>query len=134
MQRLAKNDAIFSGISGGLKNAFRRLCRHAGAGETFVSLIPGDQLGLASILCGGLKAIFAALKKVDSFRQDICIALEELPPLIYDVKVPLDENCNDEELHSRAASFYVAIFRVLKRILLWFARKSVCEYAVLLFT
>ncbi|KAF2994995.1 hypothetical protein E8E14_000250 [Neopestalotiopsis sp. 37M] len=69
IQRLASESEATTGAAGNLRRAFRFLCKHAGAGETFVSVIPTDQFGFASVLCGGLKAVFSALKHTHEYRE-----------------------------------------------------------------
>lgn len=116
-----------TGAVGKLRRAFGFLCKHAGAGETFVSVIPTDQFGFASVLCGGLKAVFSALKHSHEYREKVFLALEDLPYTICDHSVPLDDQTNDEELHRRAAGLHIAVFKVIRRILRWWLSGTVGE-------
>ena len=51
-ERLAPQDKKkVTGAAGRVKQAFRLLCRHAGAGQTVISLIPEDAFGLSKALC-----------------------------------------------------------------------------------
>ncbi|KAF7534355.1 hypothetical protein G7054_g6316 [Neopestalotiopsis clavispora] len=127
IQRLASGSEAATGAAGNLRRAFRSLCKHAGAGETFVSVIPTDQFGFASVLCGGLKAVFSALKHTHEYREKVYLALEDLPYIICDHSVPLDDHIHDEELHRRAAGLHIAVFKVIKRILRWWLSGSFGE-------
>lgn len=126
LEGLASRDKDFSGSMGKLKRAFRGLCQHAKAGETFVSLVPNDAFGLSSILCGGLKIIFTGLSETALYREEVYRALEELPYTLTDhaVNVNISLYGDDDELHRRTASLYVSIFRLLEHLLGWFVKNS----------
>ncbi|KAK8112660.1 hypothetical protein PG984_013186 [Apiospora sp. TS-2023a] len=118
-QTTSKSNSSIESITNRLRKSFDSLCRHAGAGETFVSLIPNDQFGFASVLCGGLKAVFLAMKNTHEHREQVYKAIEDLPYIICDNAVPLEDGVEDEDLHRRAAALHVAVFKVIRRILRW---------------
>ncbi len=122
----AEDNKKLTGPIGRVRQAFRSLCRHAGAGQTMISLVPGDLFGLSSVLCAGFKAIFSAMHQMALYRDEIFKALEELPSLLQDSS----ELCgymfleNDEALHRRRADLCTAVFQALRHILLWFVKNS----------
>ncbi|KAK3315819.1 hypothetical protein B0H66DRAFT_559782 [Apodospora peruviana] len=126
LENLASRDKDLSGSAGKLRRAFRGLCQHAGAGQTFVSLIPNDAFGFSSILCGSLKVIFTGLYQTAVYREEVYRALEDLPYILTDhaVHVNISLFNDDEELHRRTASLYVAVFKVLEHLLGWFVKNS----------
>jgi hypothetical protein len=125
-QLAAQDDKKLTGPIGRVKRAFRSLCRHAGVGQTLITLVPGDLFGLSSVLCAGFKAIFSAMHQTALYRDEIFKALEELPSLLQDSS----ELCgyvflgNNEELHRRRADLCTAVFQALRHILLWFVKNS----------
>jgi hypothetical protein len=127
LEKLAAQDnKKMTGLTGKMKQAFRSLCRHAGAGQTAVSLVPGDVFGFSSVFCAGFKAIFSAMHQTALYRDEMFRALEELPSLLEDSS----ELCcymifhNNEELHRRRADLYAAVFQALSHILLWFVKNT----------
>ncbi len=133
LEKLAAQDAKrMPGLTGKMKQAFRSLCRHAGAGQTVISLIPGDAFGFSSALCGGFKVVFSALHQTALYREDVFRALEELPSLLQDSSelcgaIVFREN---PELHRRRSELYSAVFQALKQILLWFVKNSFGRFAL----
>src|SRR3569833_1861011 len=75
----AKRDKQISGSAGKLKRAFRSLCQHAGAGQTYITVIPSDAFGFSSVVCGGLKFIISAMYQNALYREEGYKALEDLP-------------------------------------------------------
>jgi hypothetical protein len=126
VEALAAKDQDYSGAVGKLRRVFRGLCQHANAGQTFVSLVPSDAFGFSSIVCGTLKAIFTGLYQTAVYRDEVYKALEELPYTLMDHSAPIDMSLHggDEELHSRTAALYVAVFRLLEHLLGWFLKNS----------
>ncbi|KAK8129307.1 hypothetical protein PG999_001687 [Apiospora kogelbergensis] len=118
-QTSSRNNTSINNIAKRLRTSFDSLCKHAGAGETFVSLIPNDQFGFASVLCGGLKTVFLAMKNTHEHREQVYKAIEDLPYIICDNAVSLEDVIEDEDLHKRAAALHVAVFKVIRRILRW---------------
>ncbi|KAF7537884.1 hypothetical protein G7Z17_g12766 [Cylindrodendrum hubeiense] len=118
----SKDKAISPGFTGKLKNRFRSLCSHAGAGTTLVNLVPTDSY--CSVLCGGLKIIFKALEETNNYRQEVYSALEELPFILNDNAALLGLNDKDGELHRRVASLYTAIYQLMEVIINWYLKRS----------
>ncbi|KAK0648087.1 hypothetical protein B0T16DRAFT_112574 [Cercophora newfieldiana] len=123
---VANRDKQFSGSVGKVRQAFRSFCQHAGAGQTFVSLVPSDAFGFSSILCGGLKVIFTGLHQTSLYREEVYRTLEDLPYILTDHSVPLNTSLcgSDEELHKRTALLYVAVFNLLEHLLGWFVKST----------
>lgn len=109
-----------------VRKAFRSLCRHAGVGQTVVSLLPGDALGLSNVICGGFKVIFSAMQQAAVYRETIFKALEELPVILEDASEISKTTVfkDSEKLHQRRAQLFIAIFGALRHILLWFVKNS----------
>jgi hypothetical protein len=127
LERLAAQDKKkVPGGAGRVKQAFRLLCRHAGAGQTIISLIPEDAFGFSKALCAGFKVIFSAMQQAALYRDELMRALEELPALLKDAS----ELCgsiifkDNGDLHQRPAELYTAVFEALKHILLWFLKNT----------
>lgn len=121
MSSLIVEDQAITGLRRKLQEGFQKLCQHAGAGQTFVSLIPSDLFGLSSLLCGALKMIFSAMQQSETHRTEVYKALAELPNLIYDHSAVVKGLENDEKLHYRASELYASIFRLLGHIFKWFS-------------
>ncbi|ORY18243.1 hypothetical protein BCR34DRAFT_596466 [Clohesyomyces aquaticus] len=124
LEKLAVKDKDMSGSLGKLKRGFRSLCRNAGAGQTLANLIPNDSFGFTSVLCGGIKVVFAGLRATGLYREEIYRTLEHLPYILEDHAANVRIYKEDEEIHRRAATLYVAIFDVLRHILLWFLKTT----------
>ncbi|PVI07508.1 hypothetical protein DM02DRAFT_512819 [Periconia macrospinosa] len=124
LDKLAIKDKDVSGSLGRLKRAYRSLCRNAGAGKTATSLIPNDSFGFGSVLCGGLMAVFTALETTGQYRGEVYNTLEELPQQLKDIAADVSMYDQDEEIHRRAAALYVAAFKLLNHMLLWFMKSS----------
>lgn len=122
LEKCAAKDKDMSGRCGKLKKAFRGLCRNAGAGQTVANMIPNDSFN--SVLCGGIKVIFLGLRQTGLYREEVYQALEDLPYIITDHAAHLKVYDHDKELHCRTAALYVAIFKLLNHILLWFMKNS----------
>ena len=126
LEKLSAQDKKLSGATGRVRQAFRALCRHAGIGQTVISLIPGDAFGFSSVLCASFKVIFSAMHQSTVYRDELFRALEELPSLLKDSS----ELCSsmlfkdDEELHRRRAALYAAVFKALRHILFWFLKSD----------
>jgi hypothetical protein len=116
-----------SGSLGRLKKAFRGLCQNAGVGQTCAVLIPNDSFGFTSVLCGGLKVVFTGLRATGLYRQEVYRTLEGLPTQLEDLAANVSLYEQDEQVHVRAAALYVASFRLLNHILLWFLQKPWCK-------
>ena len=129
LDKLATED---KNVSSRIKRAFRGLCRHAGIGQTFTSMVPNDSFN--SVLCGGLKAIFAGLRQAGAYRQQVYKALEDLPYVLNDHASRIRIYYFDEELHRLNALLFVAVFELLNHILLWFMRNSLRAYLADTFT
>lgn len=126
VEAAAGRDKELTGSVGKLRRAFRTLCQHASAGQTFVSLVPNDVFGFSSILCGGLKAIFTGLYQTALYREEVYRVLEDLPYILTDHSVPLNVSLynNDEELHRRTAALYVSVYKLVEHLLNWFIRNT----------
>jgi hypothetical protein len=122
LETCVTRDKDLSGPAGKLKQAFRFLCKHAGAGQTFSNLIPND--GMNSVLCGGIKVIFAGLRQTRLYQEEIYKTLEELPIILVDHAAHVKIYNRDDELHRRTAALYVAVYKLLEGILLWFMKNS----------
>ncbi|KAI2466562.1 hypothetical protein F4781DRAFT_405303 [Annulohypoxylon bovei var. microspora] len=118
---LSAQDQNTSGFTGKVKSAFRALCQKAEIGSTFVSMVPSE-MPCSSVLCGGLKAVFTALKQSHNYREDVYKAIEDIPYIINDHAVYIDIHAEDEELHRRNAALHVALFHLMQHILLWFVK------------
>lgn len=127
MGSLFAEDQITPGLQGKLKQGFRTLCGYAGAGQTFVSLIPDDIFGLSSLLCGALKLIFSAMQQSEAHRTEVYKVLAELPVIICDHSIPLKSQNRDEQLHRRASELYASIFRFLGHIFKWYSKNPLGE-------
>lgn len=127
LEEVSKKDKDLSSAAGKLRGAFRTLCRCAGVGHTFASILPNDSLGLASAVCGGFKVIFLGLQKMGIYREEIYRTLEDLPYVLSDHTVSGDvpTYSEDEELHGRAALLYASVFKLLEHILQWFVKNAV---------
>ena len=126
VESLASSDRELSGSVGKLRRAFRGLCQHANAGQTFVSVVPNDAFGISSIVCGSLKVIFNGLHQAAVYRQEVYKTLEDLPYILADHSAPIDVSLyhHDEELHGRTAALCVAVFRLLEHLLGWFMKNT----------
>ena len=111
---------------GRVKKVFRSFCRHAGAGQTLISLLPGDMFGFSSVLCAGFKTVFSAMHQAALYREVIFRALEELPLVLEDSSDlrKLSTFGQDENLHRRCSVLFAAVFDTLRHILQWFVRNS----------
>ena len=127
MRNLLAEDQAITGLRSKLKNGFQTLCQHAGAGQTFVSLIPSDLFGLSSLLCGALKMIFSAMQQSETHRTEVYKALAELPVLICDHSAPCKGHKDDEQLHRRASELYASVFRLLGHIFNWYSKSLIGE-------
>lgn len=127
MSNLLTEDQLTTGLRSKLQKGFKTLCQHAGAGQTFVSLIPSDLFGLSSLLCGALKMIFSAMQQSETHRTEVYKALAELPILICDHSVFCKGLIEDEQLHWRASELYASIFRLLGHIFNWYSKSSIGE-------
>ncbi|KAM0361720.1 hypothetical protein HYE67_002804 [Fusarium culmorum] len=110
------------GSTGKLKQAFRKLCSNAGAGTTLTNLVPTDSY--CSVLCGGLKIIFKALEETGRYREEVYIALEELPFILNDNASFVGLNFTDADLHTRVAAIYAAVYGLMEVIVDWFLKPS----------
>jgi len=123
---MAQDRRKATGSIGRLREAFRALCRHAGIGQTVLSLIPGDAFGFSTSLCAGFKVIFTAMQQTALYRDELLRALAEIPYLIKDSS----ELCSslifqdDSDLHQRRADLLTAVFQALRHILFWFVKNS----------
>lgn len=115
---------------GRVKKAFRSFCRHAGAGQTLISLLPSDMFGFSSVLCAGFKTVFSAMHQAALYRDTIFRALEELPRVLEDSSELCKLNMfgQDENLHRRCSGLFAAVFDALRHILQWFVRNSFGRY------
>lgn len=127
MSNLLAEDQATTGLRSKLRKGFETLCQHAGAGQTFVSLIPNDVFGLSSLLCGALKMIFSAMQQSDTHRTEVSKTLAELPILICDHSAFCKGNEGDEQLHRRASELYASIFRLLGHIFNWYSKSTIGE-------
>jgi hypothetical protein len=125
---MAIKDKDMSGSLGRLKRVFRGLCRNAGVGQTAATLIPNDSFGFTSVLCGSLKAVFLGLRTTGMYRREVYTILEDLPRQLKDLAANVDAHDQDEEIHRRAATLYVAAFNLLNHILHWFLKNSWSQY------
>lgn len=121
-------ESAVPGLRRKLRKGFRTLCQHAGMGQSFVSLIPGDIFGLSSLLCGALKLIFSAMQQSEINRTEVYKALAELPVIICDHSIPTNGLNDDEQLHCRASELYASIFRFLGVIFTWQSKASLGQY------
>ncbi|KAK4213818.1 hypothetical protein QBC37DRAFT_343367 [Rhypophila decipiens] len=115
-----------SAIFGKVRLAFRSLCRHAGVGQTLLSLVPNDVFGFSSVLFTGFNMVFKAMHETSLYRDAMLKALEELPRVLEDssdlCKIPVF--IQDENLHRRCSAVFAAVFDTLRQILLWFIKNS----------
>lgn len=128
LEELAEEDKDMSGSLGRLKRAFRGLCRNAGVGQTAATVIPNDSFGFTSVLCGSLKVVFTGLRATGLYRQEVYRTLEGLPAQLKDLATNVNLYEHDEQVHVHAAALYVASFRLLNHILLWFLKNTWGEY------
>lgn len=113
-----------------VKKVFRSFCRHAGAGQTIVSLLPGDMFGFSSVLWAGFKIVFSAMHQTTLYRDAMFRALEALPCVLEDSSelCKLSKFGNDENLHRRCSALFAAVFDALRHILQWFVRSPFGRY------
>ncbi len=123
IEKLAFADDEARGFAARMRRGYHKLCDHASDARGFLSLIPSDFMG-SSVLCGGLTVIFRAMEQVGYQRIAVYHALEELPVILNDKIAGLKVYEDDEELHRRMATLYVAVLAVLRCILEWFARSA----------
>ncbi|KAM0191650.1 hypothetical protein ACHAPI_008701 [Fusarium lateritium] len=121
-QLSSKDKALSPGFTNKLRERFRSLCTHAGAGTTLTNLVPTDSY--CSVLCGGLKVIFKALEETGRYREEVYNALEEIPFILDDSSALLDLYRDDSELHRHLASLYRAIYQLMEVIADWFLKSS----------
>lgn len=133
MSNLLAVDRAVEGLRSKLHKGFKTLCQHAGAGQTFVSLIPSDAFGLSSLLCGALKMIFSAMQQSETHRTEVYKALAELPILICDHSAFCKGLSDDEQLHRRASELYASILRLLGHIFNWYSKSSIGEWLRILY-
>jgi hypothetical protein len=118
LEPLSTREADLTGIKGKMKKAFRSLCKNAGAGKIFTSLIPDDMGG--SVLCGGLNVVFTALQQTGFHREAVYKALERLPRILNDHVEYVELASEDAEIHRRTAKLYTEVLLTLDHILRWF--------------
>jgi hypothetical protein len=129
LERVSARENDLSGIKGKMKKAFRSLCKNAGTGKIFTSLIPDDLGG--SVLCGGLNVIFTALQQTEVHREAVYKALERLPSILNN-HVEYAELANeDAEVHRRTAKLYTEVLITLDHILRWFMTNAFGELHLL---
>ncbi|TRX91595.1 hypothetical protein FHL15_007600 [Xylaria flabelliformis] len=113
-----------SHLLGRMKVGFQSLCRHAKTAQTFISFIPSDFM-CSSVLTGGLKAIFTALEKTGSHRQEIQKALVDIPEILDETTFRMRVHQYSEELHRKSAKLFAAVLRVMSHILRWLCEKTI---------
>ncbi|KAI1765477.1 hypothetical protein GGR53DRAFT_261497 [Hypoxylon sp. FL1150] len=118
---LSDKDRSTIGFTGKVKSAFRALCQRAEIGLTFTSMVPSE-MPCSSVLCGGLKAVFTALQRSHNYREDVYKAIEDIPYILNDHALDISVGAQDGELHRRNAALYVALFRLMQHILVWFVK------------
>jgi hypothetical protein len=118
LESVSSRDNDLSGIKGKMKKAFRSLCKNAGSGKIFTSLIPDDMGG--SIVSGGLNVIFTALEQKEFHRDAVYKALERLPRILNNHVEYTELASEDEEMHRRTAKLYTEVLLTLEHILRWF--------------
>ncbi|KAG6361144.1 hypothetical protein INS49_009368 [Diaporthe citri] len=106
------------GLVGSIRRGFDKLCRNAGTGKAFVSIIPQD-LMIASAVSGGLKIIFVALEQHGIYEESVFNALEGLPDILNTTGRYSQIVVTDEEIHRLTAQFYTRVCEVLDYILRW---------------
>jgi len=109
-----------------MRQGYRALCAHARDAQGFLELIPSDFM-CSSVLCGGLKVIFSALEQTDNQLSAIRVAMEEIPKILNDKAASIKIFSEDEELHKRLATLYVAILGTLQFMLKRFVKSSTSE-------
>lgn len=97
-------------------------------GKTAAILIPNDSFGFTSVLCGSLKAVFTSLQTAGRYRLEVYRILEDLPQRLKDIAADASMNYLDEQIHQRAAALYVAAFKLLNQILLWFLKSNLRKH------
>ncbi|KAI1393501.1 uncharacterized protein F4822DRAFT_15199 [Hypoxylon trugodes] len=121
LDALSIQDHNTKGFTGKIKSAFRAVCQRAEVGLTFVSMVP-DEVPCGAVLCGGLKAVFTALQRSHDYREEVYKAIEDIPYIMKDHALRIHIHIQDEELHRRNAGLYVALFRLIQHILVWFIK------------
>ncbi|KAH6658381.1 hypothetical protein BKA67DRAFT_213127 [Truncatella angustata] len=118
IEKVSARDNEMSGMAGKMKKAFRGLCKNAGTGKMFTSMIPDDMGG--SILSGGLNVIFTTLEQTSVHREAVYKALERLPRILNDHVQYLELANEDAEVHRRTAKLYTEVLLTLDHILRWY--------------
>lgn len=106
------------GLVGSIRRGFDTLCRNAGTGKAFVSIIPED-LMIASAVSGGLNIIFVALEQHGIYEESVFNALEGLPDILNTTGRYSEIVVADKEIHRLTAKFYTRVCEVLDYILRW---------------
>lgn len=123
LEKMTSDDKGVKGFTGRLRKAYRVLCRNTNSLSAIVDQVPTDFM-LSPVLRGGLRVIFLAMEHAGYHRQAVYDAMEEIPLTLKDNAAYLNIFIDDEELHSRMATFYVAIILTLRHILHWFLRNN----------
>ncbi|KAI8632381.1 hypothetical protein F5Y19DRAFT_462828 [Xylariaceae sp. FL1651] len=118
IERVSARDKQLLGVTGKMKQAFRKLCKNAGAGKIFTSLIPNDMCG--SVLSSGLNVVFTALEETGFYRESVAKALERLPRILENHVEYTELASEDAEIHRRTAKLYTEVCLTLDHVLRWY--------------
>ncbi|KAG8161088.1 hypothetical protein KVR01_009352 [Diaporthe batatas] len=109
-----KNADDVKSCTGAIRKCFRAVGKNASPLQCLLNFVPSDAYG--SVISGGFAVILAAAERVESLRESIYAALEQVPKKLRIVQALSDVNYRSENLYLAVDAVFVSLLKVLDRI------------------